>query len=431
MSSNRINATKDTMRNLLQRPIAFHRVFVQLSGSVTAGLMLSQAYYWVSRSTRPDHSFFKTREEWTEETGLTRYEQETARKVLAGLKTEDERFLWREERRGMEPALYFILDVDVLIEMICALTAVPATQDMDNFDIKDLNLPNGDKPTYRTAANPPQAMQQTPLPHGSKPAVVYTETTPEITTENTEERKTDPELLDQKGASSAVVSSLPSGANNKKPTAQANLIVPSSVLANEPQMAVGEYMPGLPDPRQQKRGIVATIDSYREQWRKLGFDEKRWQAYCKLLSDTCGLTALINAADDEVELNNVRRTAILLIKLGYGSVEQLKDLIEAYRKANEWKKTTPTLSALEKHASARNQQQTDGGDANGQTGQPTRIVIEFPNPVDIAMYPGVDPNTFTWHRQVITSRKEYEQFYLKTGVLHRVLSGYDANSAAK
>lgn len=191
-------------------------------------------------------------------------------------------------------------------------------------------------------------------------------------------------------------------------------------------------MPGLPDPRQQRKtGIVATIESYREQWRKLGFDEKRWQAYCKLLSDTCGLTALIDVADDEVELNNVRRTAITLIKLGYSNLDQLKDLIEAYRKANEWKKTMPTLSTLEKHASARNQQQTDGSDANGQTGQPTRIVIEYPNPVDIAMYPDVDPHEFTWFRQVLTSRKEYEQLYLKPGYLHRVISGYDPNGAAK
>ena len=71
------------IKDLLDRPIAFQRVFVTLTGSVTAALMLSQAVFWNKRvSVEKDGWFYKTIDEWQDETGLTRYEQETARKKL-------------------------------------------------------------------------------------------------------------------------------------------------------------------------------------------------------------------------------------------------------------------------------------------------------------------------------------------------------------
>jgi hypothetical protein len=68
------------IQTLLQPPIAFHRVFVTLTGSATSGLFLSQAWYWTIHN-RDDREgwFYKSREDWLAETGLTRYEQETAR----------------------------------------------------------------------------------------------------------------------------------------------------------------------------------------------------------------------------------------------------------------------------------------------------------------------------------------------------------------
>jgi hypothetical protein len=64
------------------RPIAFHRSYVAITGSVTAALMLSQAHYWQLRSSQAD--FWKTYDEWHEETGMSRRELETARKILVG-----------------------------------------------------------------------------------------------------------------------------------------------------------------------------------------------------------------------------------------------------------------------------------------------------------------------------------------------------------
>jgi hypothetical protein len=90
----------DSLELSLDKPIAFHRVFVEITGSVSAALMMSQAMYWHLR-TNESGWFYKTAKEWQEETGLTRRKQELARAKLrkAGL---------IEERLSGTPAkLYF------------------------------------------------------------------------------------------------------------------------------------------------------------------------------------------------------------------------------------------------------------------------------------------------------------------------------------
>lgn len=67
---------------LLDRPIAYHRCFAKLAGSVCAGVFLSQCFYWSQRTSDVDGWFWKTRDQWAEETCLTRREQEAARKAL-------------------------------------------------------------------------------------------------------------------------------------------------------------------------------------------------------------------------------------------------------------------------------------------------------------------------------------------------------------
>lgn len=95
-------------RYLLDRPIAFHRIFVALTGSITAALMLSQGVYWSLRTNDEEGWFWKTQEEWIEETGLTRKEQENARKKLRDLK------FWQEELRGVPAKLHYRIDSDLL-----------------------------------------------------------------------------------------------------------------------------------------------------------------------------------------------------------------------------------------------------------------------------------------------------------------------------
>lgn len=92
---------------LLDRPIAFHRVFVDIAGSVAGALLLSQAVYWNKRAAN-NGWFYKTAEEWKEETGLSRRELERARRELkdAGL--------MEELLKGVPAKLHYKLNSEAL-----------------------------------------------------------------------------------------------------------------------------------------------------------------------------------------------------------------------------------------------------------------------------------------------------------------------------
>ncbi|WP_374663884.1 DNA-binding protein [Acinetobacter sp.] len=64
------------------QPIAFNKHYVFIGCGINGALMLSQLVYWTSRTKNKDGWIYKTHEEWTQETGLTRREQDTARKTL-------------------------------------------------------------------------------------------------------------------------------------------------------------------------------------------------------------------------------------------------------------------------------------------------------------------------------------------------------------
>ncbi len=77
-------AIKMTM-DILDRPIAFHRCFAEVAGGALPALMLSQALYWQRRPGKDEGQggwWWKTQEQWTEETGMSRTEIETARRKL-------------------------------------------------------------------------------------------------------------------------------------------------------------------------------------------------------------------------------------------------------------------------------------------------------------------------------------------------------------
>jgi hypothetical protein len=98
---------------IMDRPIAFHRCFVDLTGSVTAALFLSQAVDWQHWLPKEAGGWWhKTREDWTEETGLSRREQESARRKLRQLGVLEEqrtgapaRLLYRVNRQQLNALL--------------------------------------------------------------------------------------------------------------------------------------------------------------------------------------------------------------------------------------------------------------------------------------------------------------------------------------
>lgn len=90
--------------NLLDRPIAYHRPFAAISGSVCGGVFLSQAFYWSQRTSDPDGWFWKTQEQWFDETFMTRYEQEAARKKLVAIG------VLEQKRQGLPAKLFYRID---------------------------------------------------------------------------------------------------------------------------------------------------------------------------------------------------------------------------------------------------------------------------------------------------------------------------------
>ena len=113
-------------RVLFDSPIAFHPALAKIAGSVTAGLFLSQLCYWTGKGKRDDGWFWKTQREMEEETTLTRYEQETARKHLI------KRGLIEEKRAGIPGKLHYRVNVEAITNAIAALDDPETTVRADN-----------------------------------------------------------------------------------------------------------------------------------------------------------------------------------------------------------------------------------------------------------------------------------------------------------
>ncbi len=97
---------------VLDRPIAFQRSFRKITGSTVAALFLSQAYYWSKRHDDDHGWFYNTQEDWEDETGLSRSEQETARKVLKRLG------ILEEKRVGVPARLYYRIHRERIAELL-------------------------------------------------------------------------------------------------------------------------------------------------------------------------------------------------------------------------------------------------------------------------------------------------------------------------
>jgi len=97
------------MLDLLDRPIAYHRCFVALTGSVSAALILSQAVYWQRRCQKGRGGWWwKTAREWDAETGIKKDALANARKSL---RRHD---FWGEKREGLPARTWYRVDSGML-----------------------------------------------------------------------------------------------------------------------------------------------------------------------------------------------------------------------------------------------------------------------------------------------------------------------------
>jgi len=98
-----------------QRPVLFFPQFARVSGSVEAGLLLSQLAYWHDRMGR---SFYKADAELAAETGLSERSVRTARgrlRAVKGLKI---------ERRGWPAKVFYEIDEAVFLAQFSSLTEI-------------------------------------------------------------------------------------------------------------------------------------------------------------------------------------------------------------------------------------------------------------------------------------------------------------------
>lgn len=139
---------------IFQRPIAFHRSFVALGAGVTGALLLSQAVYWQERTTDPNGWWWKTKEEWTKETGLSRHEQDGARTQL------EELGVIEVVLRGNPARLHYRVNKDRILELVNkGLRAA-----------KKAAKPVSRKPANKKAENQPTRKPETGEQDSHKPA---------------------------------------------------------------------------------------------------------------------------------------------------------------------------------------------------------------------------------------------------------------------
>lgn len=75
-----------------ERTIAYRVEFAHIFKSTKAALLLSQLFYWCDKGKDPLGWVYKTTNEFTEETGLSRKEQETARCILKSANIIEEKY---------------------------------------------------------------------------------------------------------------------------------------------------------------------------------------------------------------------------------------------------------------------------------------------------------------------------------------------------
>lgn len=128
--------TPDELRYLLRRPIAFHRAFADLAGSAAGGLFLSQLFYWSDKGADAEGWIYKTIAEWTDETALSRREQESARAALVALG------VLEVERRGLPARLWFRLDLGRLASLLETTNKIARPEQTRSLDPPDIHTEN-------------------------------------------------------------------------------------------------------------------------------------------------------------------------------------------------------------------------------------------------------------------------------------------------
>jgi hypothetical protein len=103
---------KNTDREFLKRSIAFHPFIARAFDSINLAILWQQIYYWTDKGHDPDGWIYKTQIDITEETGLSRKNQETTRKLGEKLG------VLESKRMGVQGVVHFRIDLEKAYEII-------------------------------------------------------------------------------------------------------------------------------------------------------------------------------------------------------------------------------------------------------------------------------------------------------------------------
>lgn len=167
---------KEFIKILGDRPVAYHPLIAKLKHGeerlgCSAAVFFSQLLYWSDKGSNPDGWIWKTQEEFESETGLTRWEQETARERLLKFG------LLEEKRAGIPARMHYRIDSDKLAEKVHEYCLKQECGVATNKSVATLQtrVRNLRKQECGNTSN-----NNVVLPQSS-----YTESTAENTTENT------------------------------------------------------------------------------------------------------------------------------------------------------------------------------------------------------------------------------------------------------
>lgn len=122
----------ETVADLLggSRTIAFQSALAHCAGGALAGLLLSQLWYWSGTRCARERGgwFYKTQEELFDETGMTRREQESARKKLVKLGILEEKF------EGLPRKRFFRINQTRLYECLAGYTLRLPAQEQERME---------------------------------------------------------------------------------------------------------------------------------------------------------------------------------------------------------------------------------------------------------------------------------------------------------
>ncbi|BDA71646.1 hypothetical protein CAL7716_058120 [Calothrix sp. PCC 7716] len=102
----------DNLKDALRPKITYSPIFAAIGGDVQAGVFLSYAYYWTLKTNEPLGWFSKTKEEWFNETQLTRRQLDTIVQRLVGLE------LISIKYDGVPRRIFYQLNKEAIVDAI-------------------------------------------------------------------------------------------------------------------------------------------------------------------------------------------------------------------------------------------------------------------------------------------------------------------------